>query len=332
MNALVLAPFQPEALRELRGKMGVAYESWMDTRKLLDPEELIRRIEADDLGIIILEADFLFDDVLDNASRLRFIGICRAATGNVDIEAANRHGILVVNAPGRNAVSVAELTVGLMLSLARRIPPADSFVRSGKWEDPVEAYLSLRGIELAGKTAGLVGFGAVGSQVSRRLSAFDMRVLAFDPFVSPELMEKAGAEPAELSELVKQSDFVSLHCTASPETLGLISAELISLMKPTACLVNTAGWDIVDSSALLEALQQRRIAGAAFDIYESHPVPPDSPFLKLNNVVLTPHIGGATDGTIDRYSQMIVNDIDRFLAGQRPQHLVNPAAWQAVHG
>jgi D-3-phosphoglycerate dehydrogenase len=328
VNALILAPFHPEALQKLRGKLGVAYESWMETRRLLPQEELIERIQRDDLQIIVMEADFIFDDVLEKADKLRFIGVCRAAVNNVDIEAATRYGVLVVNTPGRNAVSVAELTIGLMLSLARRIPAAHSLVKSGRWNDPVEPYISLRGVELAGKTAGIVGLGAVGTEVAKRLAAFDMHVLAYDPYISPERITKSGARQVELATLMKESDFVSLHCSATSDTAGLIDTGLIRLMRPTAYLVNTAGWEIVDEKALLDALQQRRIAGAAFDIFQSHPIPPDNPFLKLDNVVLTPHIGGATDGTITRYSRMMVEDIERFLDGKRPVNLVNPEAWQ----
>ncbi len=332
MNALILVPFHPQALERLRSRVGVTHESWMETRRLLSPEELIERIQKDDFQIVVIEADFIFDEVFENAGKLRFVGVCRAAVNSVDIEAATRQGVLVVNTPARNAVSVAELTIGLILSLARRIPAAHTLVQSGNWNDPVEPYISLRGIELAGKTVGIVGFGAIGSQVARRLAAFDMKVLAYDPYVSPEKIASAGAIAVDLPALMKESDFVTIHCSASPETSRLIDAEQIKLMKPTAYMVNTAGWDIVTEKPLLEALQQRRIAGAAFDIFQTHPVSPDSPFLKLDNVVLTPHIGGATDGTVTRYSMTMVEDIERFLDGKRPRNLVNPEAWKGDGG
>ncbi len=334
MNALILVPFHPQALERLRSRVGVTHESWMETRRLLSPEELIERIQKDDFQIVVIEADFIFDEVFENAGKLRFVGVCRAAVNSVDvdIEAATRQGVLVVNTPARNAVSVAELTIGLILSLARRIPAAHTLVQSGNWNDPVEPYISLRGIELAGKTVGIVGFGAIGSQVAKRLASFDMKFLAYDPYVSPEKIASAGAIAVDLPALMKESDFVTIHCSASPETSRLIDAEQIKLMKPTAYMVNTAGWDIVTEKPLLEALQQRRIAGAAFDIFQTHPVSPDSPFLKLDNVVLTPHIGGATDGTVTRYSMTMVEDIERFLDGKRPRNLVNPEAWKGDGG
>lgn len=327
MKALILAPFHRKALERLRNKIEVIYESWMDTRRLLSPEELAERIQSHDLPIVVVEADFLFDEVFE-ASKLRFIGVCRGTVNNVDIEAATAHGVLVVNTPARNAVSVAELTVGLMLSLARHIPQAHSMVQSGKWLDPVGPYISLRGVELAGKAAGIVGFGAIGSEVARRLRAFDMEILAYDPKVEPEKVTKAGARPVDLNKLMKESDFITIHCPPSPETSGLIGADEIGLMRSTAYLINTAGWEVVEEKALLRALEQRRIAGAAFDTFQTHPISAQSPFLKLDNVILTPHIGGATDGTVVRYSEMMAADIERFLEGRRPRNLVNAEVWR----
>lgn len=328
LKALVLAPFDAGSLESLRSRVEVIYESWMETRKLLAPEELLERIEKENIAILVIEADFVFEDVFDNTEKLRLIGVCRNAVDHVDIEAATRHGVLIVNTPARNAVSVAELTIGLMLSLARRIPQADKLVRSGEWDDPVGPYISLRGMELADKVVGIIGFGAVGAEVAKRLKAFDMQVLVYDPYVESEKVSRVGAEKVDLPRLMGESDFITLHCTASTRTAGLVGSNEISLMKSTASIINTAGWDIVDEEALLDALQTRRIAGAAFDIYQTHPVPSDSPLLKLENVVLTPHIGGATNGTVKRYSRMIVDDVERFLDGRRPLNLVNPQAWK----
>jgi len=328
VKALILAPFNPSALQRLRKGVEIICESWMDTRRLLSPEELVERIQSGDLQIVVVEADFIFDEVFESTDKLRLVGVCRNSVNNVDIEAATRHGVLVVNTPARNAVSVAELTFGLMLSLARHIPTAHSLVQSGKWLDPVGPYITLRGIELAGKVAGIVGFGAIGSEIAKRLRAFDMVVLVYDPYVNPEKVAEIGARQADLNGLMKESDFVTIHCSVSPETTDLIGVEEIGLMKPSAYLINTAGWEVVDEKALLDALEQRRIAGAAFDTFETHPVSTQSPFLKPDNVVLTPHIGGATDGTVRRYSQMMVEDIERFIDGKRPKNLVNPEAWK----
>lgn len=327
-RALILAPFQTEALERLKKKADVIYESWMDTKKLLSPEELADRIQTNDIQIVVVEADFVFDEVFQTADKLRFVGVCRGAVNNVDLDAATEQGVLVVNTPARNAISVAELTVGLMLCLARRIPAAHSLVKSGEWLDPVGPYITMRGVELAGKIAGILGLGAIGFEVARRLRAFGMKVLAYDPYVTPERVTRAGARQVDLDELMRESDFVTIHCPASPATTGLIKNDNIRLMKPTAYLINTASWEVVAEGALLDALTERRIAGAAFDIYETHPISRQSPFLKLDNVVLTPHIGGATDGTVARYSRMMVDDIERFLRGQRPINLVNAEVWR----
>jgi len=219
-----------------------------------------------------------------------------------------------------------------MLALLRNIPGAHQMVSTGGWTDPMAAYFNLRGTELWRKTVGIVGFGAIGRQVAKRVRAFDASVLVYDPYVSRDKMEEFGAKPVELDQLMAQSDLVTLHCVTNPETAGLINAQRIALMKPTAYLINTASTYVIDMNAIVQALKERRIAGAGFDVYETWPVRPDSPLLKLDNVVLTPHIGGATAETIMRHSQMIVEDIERFLRGERPLNLVNAQVWRKDAG
>jgi D-3-phosphoglycerate dehydrogenase len=328
MKALILAPFCSSVLGKLRQSLEVIYESWLETRRLLPSEELIDRIQGQDIEIIVVEADFIFREVFERAGKLKLVGACRGDVTHVDMEAATEHGVLVINTPARNATAVAELTVGLMLALVRNIPVAHQMVRSGGWVDPMAPYLSLRGTELAGKTIGIVGFGAIGQRVARRLSAFEASVLVYDPYVDPKRIKEIGAKPLELDALMGQSDLITLHCSTVPETVGLISAQRIALMKPTAYLVNTASVYVVDEEAIARALRERHIAGAAFDVYQTWPVQPEDPLLKLDNVILTPHIGGATDETVVRYSQMIADDIERFLRGQRPENMLNPQVWE----
>jgi D-3-phosphoglycerate dehydrogenase len=330
MKALILAPFCPLVLERLGQSLEVIYESWLETRRLLSPEELIDRIQGQDIEIIVVEADFVFREVFQRAGKLKLVGACRGDVTHVDIEAATEHGVLVINTPARNATAVAELTVGLMLALVRNIPAAHQMVSLGGWVDPMAPYLSLRGTELAGKTIGIVGFGAIGQRVARRLSAFETSILVHDPYVNPERIKETGAKPLELDALMEQSDFITLHCSTVPETVGLISAQRIALMKSTAYLVNTASAYVVDEEAIARALKERRIAGAAFDVYQTWPVQPEDPLLKLDNVVLTPHIGGATEETVVRHSQMIADDIERFLRGQRPKNMLNPQVWEKV--
>ncbi|MBA7466315.1 putative 2-hydroxyacid dehydrogenase YoaD [subsurface metagenome] len=330
MKALILAPFCPSVLERLRQSLEVIYESWMDTRRLVPAEELIDRIQGQDIEIVVIEADFVFRQVFERGRKLKLVAACRGNVTHVDIEAATEHGVLVVNTPARNATAVAELTVGLMLALVRNIPAAHQMVSSGGWVDPTICYSSFRGTELSGKTIGIVGFGAIGQQVARMLSAFETALVVYDPYVNPEEIKRMGARPLGLDELVTQSDFVTLHCPSLPDTIGLISAQRIASMKPTAYLVNTAGAAIVDREAIVQALKERHIAGAAFDVYETWPVQPDNPLLKLDNVILTPHIGGSTDETVERHSRMIADDIERFLRGERPKNLLNPQAWGKV--
>ena len=327
MKALILAPFWPAALERLGRKMEVIYESWMDTSKLLSAEEFIERIQSQGIEIVVVEADFITREIFERAKKLKFLGVCRADMAYVDVKAATEHGVLVVNTPGRNAAAVAELTVGLMLALLRHIPQAHQIVSSGNWVDPTAAYYSMRGGELNGRTIGIVGFGAIGRRVARIVSAFDTSILVYDPFVDTKEVKKAGAQSVELDDLMQRSDIITLHTSTTPEAMGLISARRIALMKPTAYLINAANAFVIDNEAIVKALQEKRIAGAAFDVFETWPVRPDSPLLKLDNVVLTPHIGGATGETIIRHSQMIVEDIERFLRGERPGNLVNPQAW-----
>jgi D-3-phosphoglycerate dehydrogenase len=327
MKALILAPFDQSILARLRQSVEVIYECWMDTHRLLPADEFIDRIQGQDIEIIVIEADFIFREVFEKGNKLKLIAACRGNVTHVDMEAATEHGVLVVNTPARNATAVAELTVGLMLALIRKVPAAHQMVSTGKWVDPTACYSSFRGTELTGKTIGIIGFGAIGQQVAKMLSAFKTSILVYDPYIDPDVINKLGAMPQELDDLIKQSDIITLHCPVLPDTMGLMNAQRIASMKPPAYLVNTAGAAIVDQDAVVKSLKEGHIAGAAFDVYVTWPVQSDNPLLKLDNVILTPHMGGATDETILRYSLMIAEDIERFLRGERPKNLLNPQAW-----
>mgnify|MGYP001227780824 CR=1 FL=1 len=165
-RALILAPFTAEGLTSLRGQVDVVYESWMQTRRLQDPEALAQRLRDEHIEILVVESDFVFEEIFEGAPDLNFVGVCRNATHQVDIDAATAHGVLVVNTPGRNAQAVAEHALGLMLALARRIPDAHAMVAEGNWDDPVSPYINLRGIELGGKTLGIFGLGVIGQRLA----------------------------------------------------------------------------------------------------------------------------------------------------------------------
>ncbi len=320
----MLAPFTDEQLGRLRERMTVAYESWMETRRLQDPDQLAARLRDDGTHVLVVESDFVFEEAFTGASSLRFVGICRATTHQIDVEAATRHGVVVVNTPARNAQAVAEHALGLMLALARQVPQADRYVKDGRWQNPVEPYLSMRGVELAGRTLGIIGLGAVGRKTAALAQAFGMTCLAYDPYVDqpPDVVRMV-----ELDDLLTASDVVAIHAPATPETAGLLDARRIGLMPSTAYIVNLSDASIVGEEALVDALREKRIAGVAMDVFETQPVAPNSPLLTLDNIVLTPHIGGATAETIERHSTMMTDDILRFLDGERPRNLVNADAW-----
>ena len=327
MRALVLSPFDHRHLQRLRARGEVIHESWTETRALTDPGEMASRLNSEEVDVLVVEADFVFEETIEEASSLRLIAICRASTNTVDIDAATEAGILVINAPGRNAQAVAEHALGLMLALARRIPSAHQYTMQGHWQNPTEPYLSMRGVELGGKTLGIIGLGAIGGHLAKIVTGIGMRIVGYDPHVSGS---PRGVDMSDLIDLMSTSDFISVHVPLNSDTEGLIDAKLLSYMKPSAYLVNCSDSAVIEHGPLIDALRSHRIAGAAFDVFETHPVAPDNPLLTLDNVVLTPHIGGATDETVERHSRMVADDILRFLDGQRPVNLVNPDAWNEI--
>lgn len=324
LKVLILAPFSSEGLLRLRERFQVLYEPWTVTRRLWDPSELAPRLRHEAIEAVISEVDFFFDEVFAPGSPLRFLALCRQASNQADLEGATAAGVVVVNTPGRNAQAVAELAIGLLLALARRIPYAEAYVRAGQWRDPLDAYERFRGVEMAGKTLGVVGLGGIGRRVARMGRALGARVIATDPYARP----MRGVPLVSLDDLLAQADFVSLHAPDTPKTYHLISAQRLTRMKPSAYLVNTGGGSLVDTDALCQALREGRLAGAALDVLEAAPLPPESPLLTCPNLLLTPHIGGATQETIARYSAMVADDLLRWIEGKRPRHLANPAVWR----
>jgi phosphoglycerate dehydrogenase-like enzyme len=259
------------------------------------------------------------------------IGCCRGDPVNIDLELAARKGIPVFHTPGRNADAVADLTLAFMLALLRHMPAIADTYRGGasrieQASDYLSLYTRFTGRELNDLTVGLVGLGAVGREVAARLGGFRARVLAYDPYVQEP---PPGVSLAELDELLRVSDLVSLHAPVTPETQNLLSRERLALMKPGALFVNTARSALTDENALFEMLEAGRLAGAALDVLAEEPLQPDNRFLALPNVIVTPHIGGATVDVTRHQSEIIVDAIERWLRGERPRWIANPSVLDA---
>ena len=324
MRCLILAPFDERCIKRLEEKLEVFVDNWLSRGRLYSPEELYGKVEEGGINILVVEADFVFDEVM-RASSLKLIGTVRGNPYNVDVEEATRRGIPVVYTPGRNAIAVAELTIAFMLSLSRRLFEADDFVR-GRWDDPVGGYRDMRGREIWGSTVGVIGFGRVGREVARRLKAFGARILIYDPYKEEDI-RREGFSPYDLETLLSESDFLTIHANLTPETEGMVGEREMRRMKRGAFIINTADASIVDEEALAKALKEGILGGAGIDVFSSHPINPRSPLLSCPNVVLTPHIGGATEETVRRHSEMMTRDIELFLEGKKPENLLNPEVW-----
>jgi autoinducer 2 (AI-2) kinase len=322
---LATAELASEGLDELSKLAEVNYQPRTITKRLLAGVKLVEVLAGHE--VFVTEADQIKGQaVFDKLPELRLIGACRGEPVNVDVETATARGIPVLNTPGRNAVSVAELSIAFMLSLARHSPETAAVLKSGEGGSMrmVRAYTEFQGNELLGKTVGLVGLGAVGAEVAKRATAFGCRVVAFDPYVSARRASELGVEMVSLDRLMREADFVSIHAAVTPETTGLIGAPQFTLMKPTAYFINTARAALTDEEALTSALSERRIAGAALDVFGKEPPPPNHPLLALPNVLATPHIGGNTAEIAAHHTAIIVDDLVRWLGGKRPRHCVNP--------
>jgi D-3-phosphoglycerate dehydrogenase len=286
-----------------------------------DPHEFVKLVN--DIDILVVHHAPVTEELLERNRKLRVIGCARGDPSNVDVDAATERGIPVINAPGRNAEAVADYTIGLILSLTRNIAQAHSLLKLGTWSYDFYDYERC-GSELRGRTLGLIGFGQAGSEVAKRARAFDMKIVAYDPYVSPERTTSAGAESVHLETLLRRSDFISIHARLSPDTKHMISESQLRMMKRTAVIVNTARGPIIDEAALLKALLDGSIAGAALDVFENEPLTADHPLLKLDNVIATPHIAGASKENVSKASRMLSEDIKRVMKGKAPRFCVNP--------
>ena len=257
--------------------------------------------------------DEINEDALGQADCLKVI--CRYGVGvdNVNLKIAKEKGIIVTNTPGANSVSVAELALGLILSLARQIPEASQAVQQGKWP-------RLAGLSLEGKTIGILGLGAIGRQLAKRLSGFDCKILAYDPYVSDA--KDLGVELLSIDDVVSQADFLSLHLPLLPETKNLVNSEFLSRMKKGSFIINTSRGEVIDEGALYEALKSGHLRGAALDAFIVEPPDPTHPLLNLPQVIATPHLGAQTDGATSNMGWLALNDCLAVLRGENPKYQV----------
>jgi D-3-phosphoglycerate dehydrogenase len=275
-------------------------------------------ISADELLKIIPEYDALIvrgrtkvtASVMDAASRLKVIGRAGVGVDNIDLEAARKHGMTVVNAPTSTSLAVAELTFGLLLALAREIPRADSAMKQGKW-----LKKELEGVELNGKTLGVVGFGRIGMEVGKRAAAFGMNVIAYDPLISADDIKKRGAEPASLQDLYAWSDFISLHMPLTVDTRDMVGRQAFSQMKDGVRIVCAARGGIIDEAALVEALNSGKVSGAALDVFSVEP-PGLTEAVSHPRVIATPHVGAQTAEAQSRASEDIAHEVLSALRGE----------------
>jgi len=283
--------------------------------------EIERREKVDADGLkgfeaIVVGVQRITREMLQNSS-VKIIAKHGVGVDNIDLEAATELGIPVTVTPNANAVSVAELTIGFIFALSKKLIDLHNNLYQKR------QFVSNVGLELHGKILGIVGFGSIGKEVAKRALCLGMRVLVYDPYVEESNLRELGIEKMELDELLRQSDFVSLHVPLNESTRHLIDREKISLMKRTAYLINTARGGVVDEKALAEALKSGQIAGAALDVFDVEPLPADSPFFDCPNVIMTPHVGAHTYEAILRMNMMAAESIVDFFNGKIPKHVVN---------
>ncbi|MEX2160122.1 MAG: D-glycerate dehydrogenase [Dehalococcoidia bacterium] len=285
-------------------------------------DELIAALASAEglLGSAMLAVD---EGVLDSAPRLRVVSNFGVGYNNVDVDAATRCGILVCNTPGVLSDAVADLTMGFIISLARRLPEGERFVRDGRWAPGQGVRL---GNDLRGKMLGIIGMGRIGREVAQRARAFGMDGCFYDAFEQQLDESLVFCAPIALDDLLRDSDYVSLHVNLTPETHHIIGARELSLMKPGAYLVNTSRGQVIDQPALVEALRSNTIAGAALDVLEQEPPAADEPLLQLDNALVLPHIGSATVETRRAMLELAIDNLLVALRGETPQCVVNPEA------
>src|SRR4051812_24690312 len=313
MNILIAEPLAPAGIEMFKSQDG-----WNVI--VSNPKEYAQHL-ADADALLVRSAVQVNRSVLEKAPKLRVIGRAGVGVDNVDLDAATDAGVLVMNTPGGNAISVAEHTLGMMLAMARHIPQANASTRAGKWEKK-----KFMGGELRGKTLGIVGLGSIGREVVKRARAFEMRVVAHDPYITPKIAEGLGVELVALAALYAASDYITLHVAATPETQGMLSRQAFAQMKTGVRIVNCARGELVDETALAEALASGKVADAALDVFNTEPVPPAYSLFASEAVLATPHIGGSTEEAQEIVGVRIAEQVVEYLKNGIAINAVNMPA------
>ena len=283
----------------------------------ITPEDLVKTIGEYD-GIIVRSRTKVTKEVIDKADNLKIIARAGVGVDNIDLNAATEKGIMVVNSPESTSITVAEHTMGLLLSMARKLSIADKSVKEGKWEKK-----KFMGVELRNKTLGVIGMGRIGSQVVNRCKAFEMDAVAYDPYLPEEVATQMGVELTDLETVLKKADFITIHVPLTPETKHLISYDEFELMKDGAFITNCARGGIIDEEALYDALKNEKIGGAALDVYEEEPPAEDSKLFELDNIVLTPHIAASTKEAQRDAAIIVADEIIDLFTGGTPHNVLN---------
>lgn len=328
-NILITAAFDEQQVLRLQEAHDVVQIEATSAGASLAEMNLSEELQA--ANVIIAELDMVDAATLALAPNLELVVSCRANPVNVDLEACTARGIPVATTPGRNAVVTADFSFALLLATVRKVSESERWLRSGAWspEHTFEPYERFRSIGLAGRSLGIVGGGNVGRRVMKRALGFDMNVLVYDPFLKDGDLG-TDAKVVDLHTLMRDSDVVSIHAPLTPETIGLIGAEELALMKPSAFLINAGRAAIIEEAPLLQMLREKRIAGAGFDVFHEEPVSTDSELFTLENVTLTPHIAGASDDVIGEHSRISAEIVSAWHAGEPIPFLANSAALGAV--
>ncbi|MBM3731691.1 MAG: hypothetical protein FJW42_02825 [Actinobacteria bacterium] len=350
MKVFITARIDPEQVNRLTTNgFEVEQGGFGATGVKLDKAELIEKFK--DIDVAIIEFENITEDILNSGKSLKIVACLRnEPAASMDIDAASKLNIPVLFTPGRNAVAVAEYTIGLMLSIARSIATTHHLLRytdeltsvsytdksgdrksvTSEWSmDPTAPFQRFQGEELMGKTVGLVGAGLIGQEIAKRASALGINLIAFDPYANADQLARLNIRLVDLDKLAQESDFVVMAARVTPESTGVFSAKTFAQMKKSAYFINTARAALVDYEALYKVLAENKIAGAALDVYPFEPLPSDSPFRKLSNVVLSPHLAGATTGVVKHHSKMVVDDLLLIKVGKIPSRVANPKVMDA---